>query len=151
MPQRPDNRSDNNGTIVQTTANCFNCNREFEIYNLVICKHCITSFCDICINSHSIEANLVLDAKYLGGHKLYPKSVDTRVYIYSDRIEIPMMHLRVPYTFVSNIENADEKRITAKRIFLVGLFALGWRKKDVYTIIEYVYGFNQKQSLVFDF
>lgn len=148
MPQRPDNRSDNNGTIVQTTANCFNCNREFEIYNLVICKHCI---CDICINSHSIEANLVLDAKYLGGHKLYPKSVDTRVYIYSDRIEIPMMHLRVPYTFVSNIENADEKRITAKRIFLVGLFALGWRKKDVYTIIEYVYGFNQKQSLVFDF
>ena len=148
-----DNRSDsdNSNTVIQTTANCFNCGREFEIFNLTICKHCLTSFCDICMGKHSTEPKLHFDAKYLGGHKLYPKSVDVRVNIFSDRIEIPILHLRVSYTFMSNIENADEKKITAKRLFLVGLFAFGWRKKDVYTIIEYLDGFNQKQGLVFDF
>jgi hypothetical protein len=93
----------------------------------------------------------VLYAKYLGGHKLYPKSENAWVYFYSDRIEIPKIHLRVPYTTMSNLENADEKNITAKRLFLVGLLAFGWKKKDVYTIIEYLDGFNQKQVLVFDF
>jgi Short C-terminal domain len=156
MPQSglsPDNRSEsnNNDAIIQTTANCFNCSREFEIYNLTICKHCITSFCDICISNHSIDPALEVYAKYLGGHKLYPKLVDTMVYIFSDRIEIPTIHLRVPYTSMSNIENADEKKITAKRLFLVGSLAFGWKKRDIYTIIEYLDGFNQKQSLVFDF
>jgi hypothetical protein len=31
------------------------------------------------------------------------------------------------------------------------MLAFGWKKKDVYTIIEYLDGFNQKQVLVFDF
>jgi hypothetical protein len=125
-----DNLSDsNNNTVIQTTANCFNCSREFEIYNLTICKHCMTSFCDICISNHSIDPALEVYAKYLGGHKLYPKLVDTIVCIFSDRIEILNIHLRVPYTLMSNIENADEKNITAKRLFLVGSFALGWKKK----------------------
>lgn len=147
------NRSDikNNNAIIQTTANCFNCGREFEIYNLVVCHHCVTSFCDICIGNHSTKAKFGIYTKYLGGHKLYPKSVDTWVYFYSDRIEIPTIHLRVPYISMSNIENADEKKITASRLFLAGVYAFGWKKKDVYTIIEYLDGFNQKQVLVFDF
>jgi hypothetical protein len=143
-------KSNNNNTI-QTTANCINCGREFEIYHLVVCNHCILPFCDICIINHFKKGTFALYAKYLGGHKLYPKSENAWVYFYSDRIEIPKIHLRVPYTTMSNLENADEKNITAKRLFLVGLLAFGWKKKDVYTIIEYLDGFNQKQVLVFDF
>lgn len=141
---------DGNG-IIQTSANCFNCNREFEIYDLNICGHCITSFCDICVNNHSINPELEFGPKYLGGHKLYPKPLDTKIYVFTDRIEVKELNLRVPYTSISNIENADEKKITAKRMFLVGMFAFAWKKKDIFTIIEYTDGFNQKQVLVFDF
>ena len=141
---------DNNRTI-QTHADCFNCNREFEIYNLNICGHCILSFCDVCINNHSINRELEFDPKYLGGHKLYPKPMDTRIYVFSDRIEVNELNLRIPYTSIGNIENADEKKITAKRMLLAGWFAFAWRKKDIFTIIEYTDGFNQKQVLIFDF
>jgi hypothetical protein len=137
--------------IPQTTANCFNCGRQFEIYELVICNHCITSFCDICIGNHPIESENQFFPKYLGGHKLYPKSLYTKVYVFSDRLEIAGLNLRIPYTSINDIENADEKKITAKRLFLVGVFAFAWKKKDLYTIIEYTDGFNKKQTLVFDF
>jgi hypothetical protein len=77
--------------------------------------------------------------------------VDTRVYVFTDRIEVNELNLRVPYTSMTNIENADEKKITAKRMFWVGMYAFAWRKKDIFTIIEYIDGFKQKQILVFDF
>jgi hypothetical protein len=135
----------------QTNANCFNCGRQFQIYELIICDHCITSFCDICIMNHFAKPEIEFDSKYIGGHKLHPKSLDAKVYIFSDRIEVEVLHIRIPYTSVTDIENADEKKISAKRMFLVGVFAFAWKKKDVYTIIEYIDGFNQKQILVFDF
>jgi hypothetical protein len=103
--------------IPQTTANCFNCGRQFEIYELAICNHCITSFCDICIGNHSTESENQFVPKYLGGHKLYPKSMYTNVYVFSDRLEIAGLNLRIPYTSINNIENADENKISAKRMF----------------------------------
>jgi hypothetical protein len=41
--------------------------------------------------------------------------------------------------------------MTAKRMLLAGWFAFAWKKKDIFTIIEYTDGFKQKQVLVFDF
>jgi len=137
--------------ILQTTVNCFNCGREFLIYELVICDHCITSFCDVCIRNHSAKPEIEYESKYMGGHKLYPKSLEVKVSLYADRIEIGALHIRMSYTSVTDIENADEKKVTAKRMLLVGLYSFAWKKKDVFTIIEYVDGLNQKQTLVFDF
>ena len=71
--------------------------------------------------------------------------------MFSDRIEVEALHIRIPYTWITDIENADEKKISARRMFLVGLYSFAWKKKDLYTIIEYLDGFNQKQTLIFDF
>jgi hypothetical protein len=51
----------------------------------------------------------------MGGHKLHPKSLDAKVYLFADRIEIEVLHIRIPYTAITDIENADEKKITGKR------------------------------------
>ena len=137
--------------ILQTTANCFNCSRQFQIYELIICDHCVTSFCDVCIRNHFVKPEIEYDSKYMGGHKLYPKSLEVKVCLFADRIEIEALHIRISYTSITDVENADEKKITAKRMFLVGLYAFAWKKKDVFMIIEYIDGFNQKQTLIFDF
>ena len=60
---------------------------------------------------------------------------------------------------MTNIENADEKKISALRVVGLGLVSLGvgaivgalWKKRHIYTIIEYVDIFNEEQRLVFDF
>jgi hypothetical protein len=137
--------------VLQTTANCFNCGRQFKMYDLIICDHCITSFCEICVKNHYTEPEIMFDSKYLGGHKLYPKPSDTKVYVFSDRIEVVGLHIRIPCSSITDIENADEKKITAKRMFLVGLYSFAWKKQHLYTIIDYTDGFNQKQTLIFDF
>jgi hypothetical protein len=129
--------------VPQTTANCFNCGGQFRLYELIICNHCIKSFCDICIKNHSEKKDIEFDSKYLGGHKLHPKSSEAKVHIFSDRIEVEALHLRIPYTSITDIENADEQKVSAKRMFLVGMYSsFAWKKKDVYTIVEYVDGFN---------
>jgi hypothetical protein len=101
--------------------------------------------------NHFPKPEIEFDSKYMGGHKLHPKSLDAKVYLFADRIEVEVLHIRIPYTSITDIENADEKKITAKRMFLVGAFAFAWKKKDVFTIIEYIDWFNQKQTLVVDF
>jgi hypothetical protein len=83
----------------------------------------------------------------------------TDVFIFSDRIEIPQVNLRITYFSMTNIENADEKKISALRVVGLGLVSLGvgaivgalWKKRHIYTIIDYVDVFNEEQTLVFDF
>ena len=97
---------------------------------------------------------LIFDAKYLGGHKAHPvkKQKDVRIDIFLDRIEVHSDEFifNIPYTQMINIENMDEKKITLKRFILVGLFALAWKKKKVYTVIEYNDGVDT-QEIAFDF
>ena len=113
-------------------ASCFNCGRWFEIYDLIICDHCITSFCNICLKKHEIEPEAKFDAKYLGGyrafltnpqvprilgeHKVLRKHTDTKVFVFSDRVEVEEPKLRIPYNSINNIENADEKKVSALRV-----------------------------------
>lgn len=91
------------------------------------------------------------DARYLGGHKMYPKATDTKVLIYKDKVEVEKLNLQVPYTAMTHIENADEKKISAMRVVLLGLIGALWKKKHVYTVIQYIDALNEEQSLVFDF
>lgn len=96
----------------------------------------------------------VFDVKYLGGHKAFPtkKERDARISIFIDRIEVKTdkFGAEIPFVLMTNIENMDERRITTKRWFLVGVWAIAWKKKYVYTVIEYDDG-KDTQGLIFDF
>jgi hypothetical protein len=92
------------------------------------------------------------DAKYVGGHKMFPKSVDTAILLFNDRMEIEKLnHLKVNYKSMTNIENADESKISAMRIVLLGIIGALWKKKHTYTVIQYKDILGELQTMVFDF
>ena len=101
-----------------------------------------------------------LHVKYLGGHKAFPitKPIDTEILIYNDKIEVAYpLELKIQNSKISNIENMDDKKISALRVIGLGLVALPlaivgamWKKKKVYTVIEYNDGLD-KQTVIFDF
>jgi hypothetical protein len=97
------------------------------------------------------KPEIKFDAKYLGGHKMYPKSTDTKVLIYKDRIHIERLNLQVKYSSMTNIENADEKKISALRVVLLGVIGALWKKKHIYSVIQYNDVLGEHQTLVFDF
>lgn len=90
------------------------------------------------------------DGEYMGGHKLYPKKRDTKIWVYPDRIFLKKLELENPFTSMTNIENSDAERLTKTRMILVPFF-LGffWKKKYLYTVIDYNDGLND-QSIVLD-
>ena len=91
-----------------------------------------------------------IDAKYIGGHKAFPKSKDTHVLIFSNKIEVEKIGLSIPYKSMITIENADAERITKTRVLLLGIAGLLWKKKYLYTIVEYDDGID-KQTILLDF
>ena len=110
------------------------------------------------IKKYTDTGQAMFDAKYLGGHKMFPKNTDVRVWILDDMLEVGGLGLQVPYSSLTNIENADEKKIKALRVVVLGLVFLPlaivgalWKKKYIYTILEYVDEMNERQTLVFDF
>jgi ribosomal protein L40E len=77
---------------------------------------------------------------------------------FPDRLEIEKLALIIPYSSITNIENADEKKISALRVVALGLVFLPlaivgavWKKKHIYTILEYTDRLNETQTLIFDF
>jgi hypothetical protein len=71
--------------------------------------------------------------------------------IFNDRMHVKKLNLDVTYSKMKTIENADEKKISAMRVVLLGVIGALWKKKHVYTVIQYTDGLNEEQSLVFDF
>jgi hypothetical protein len=57
----------------------------------------------------------------MGGHAEYPKPMNCRIYLYYDRIQLENPNLIIPYQSLTNIENMDEKKISAKRVIGLGL------------------------------
>jgi hypothetical protein len=149
---------DNNHSLQERRySHCFNCNRKFDIYDLSMCDHCITSFCDVCKNSHTVKAEFKFDAKYLGGHGRYPNPSDKiKIHVFSDRIEFGSF--RIPFTYMNDIENMNAEKLSASRIVGLSLVSpeLGtvgalWKKKHIYTVIQYTDGFHDEHALIFDF
>jgi hypothetical protein len=94
--------------------------------------------------AHFSEYQDYCDVKYLGGHKAYPRPTDTRMSFYDDRIELEKPNLVIPYSAMKNLENFDEKKISAKRVVALGLVAVPlaivgamWKKNHIYTVIQY--------------
>jgi len=80
----------------------------------------------------------------MGGHVEYPKPMNSRIYLYYDRIQVENPDLIIPYQSMTNIENMDEKKISAKRVIGLGLVFVilaivgaMWKKNHIYTVIQY--------------
>lgn len=107
----------------------------------------------------SNKPEVVFHAKYLGGHKAYPvrKAMDVKIIVFPDRLEIEKLFLTISFSKMTNIENMDDKKISALRVVVLGLIFLPlaivgalWKKKKLYTVIEYNDGIDDQQ-MVFDF
>lgn len=95
--------------------------------------------------------------RYLGGHKAFPTPTDTKINFYYDRVEIDNPKLVVPYRHMQNIENTNEKKISALRVIVLGLIFVPlaivgalWKKDHIYTIIRFRDYFDD-QMIVLDF
>lgn len=71
------------------------------------------------------------DVKYMGGHVEYPKPINSRIYLYYDRIQLENPDLVIPYQSITNIENMDEKKISALRVVALGIIGALWKKKHI--------------------
>jgi Short C-terminal domain len=138
----------------RATANCFGCNMTFEIYNMMICDHCMTPFCTMCVKSHTIEPEAKFEAKYLGWHRLYPNAYDVKVFVFSDRIEIRDLKLRIPYISIDDVQNTTKDKMSIFGTGIIGtalMAATLLQKNRTYTVIQYTDAFEEKQVLIFDF
>lgn len=98
---------------------------------------------------------------YVGGHKAWPKPVNTMIFIYDDRIELGAKQetpvLTIPYADIKNMENMDEQKISAERVVGLGLVFVPlaivgaiWKKRHIYTVIRYKDELDE-QTVVLDF
>jgi hypothetical protein len=84
------------------------------------------------------------DGEYIGGHPAYTEKKKTIVYVYHDRLEIEKLGIVIPVKDIRHIVNEDEEKVRKRRAVALGLIflplafvALAWKKKFVYTVIEY--------------
>jgi hypothetical protein len=109
-------------------------------------------------NQQKEEPECQYDVKYIGGHPAFPKSHDTKVLIFKDRLELEEPYIVIPYDTITNIENMDEKKIKALRVIALGLIFLPlaivgalWKKKSLYTVIQTHDINNMEIALILDF
>jgi hypothetical protein len=91
-----------------------------------------------------------ISARWLGGHKAYPKKRDVKVLVYADRLVIEKgLDIEIPFESISNIENSDAQRITKTRVLLTGVIVgLLWKKKFLYTVIDYNDGIVDQTMMI---
>ena len=93
---------------------------------------------------------------------MYPKKTDADVRLFQDCIEIQFGKIHknkiiIPYRSIPDLSNEDEKRITKTRAVLLGITVIGiipdllWKKRFVYTVIEYTDELGIKQTVIVDF
>jgi hypothetical protein len=59
------------------------------------------------------------------------------MYFYEDHIEIENPQLDIPYSTMTNIENADKDKVSLFRVAMFGVIGALWKKNHIYTIIQY--------------
>jgi hypothetical protein len=108
------------------------------------------------------EKPVYFGAEYMGGHKMYPKKTDCDVRMFTNGIEIEFGRIHknkivIYYNTISNVTNMDEKRITKARVIGLGLTVVGlipallWKKRFLYTVIEYKDEVGIEHAVVIDF
>jgi hypothetical protein len=100
-------------------------------------------------------------AEYSGGHPQYPTSNYCYCKLYENRLEICYWNrdtqyyeespsIVIPYDHIINIENADKDKISAYRVAMLGIVGALWKKKHIYTIIQYKEEKGER-SVIIDF
>ena len=102
-------------------------------------------------------------ANYLGGHVEYPKSRRCGINLHDDRLELYFEEksffsdgfekkptLIISYQSMTSIENTNEDRISAMRVAMLGIIGGLWKKKHVYTVIQYKDEISER-TIVLDF
>jgi hypothetical protein len=102
-------------------------------------------------------------ATYIGGHVEYPKSRGCQITLYDNRIELNFEKtsffgntfeknptIVISYQSMTNIENANEDRLSALRVTMLGIIGGLWKKKHVYTVIQYKDEIGEK-TIALDF
>lgn len=132
----------------------FDTNNEYTYCND---PRCLTNREGVRHRQHSPENPDYYYIKYLGGHKAFPTPTDTKMHFYPDRVEIDNPKLVVSYRHIQNIENTNEKKISALRVIVLGLIFVPlaivgalWKKNHIYTIIRFRDYFDD-QMIVLDF
>lgn len=103
----------------------------------------------------------------MGGNPSYPKPIDSKVYLYRDKIELHFWNgdtynkesnLTVPFGSMNSIENMDEKKISALRVIGLGLVFVPlaivgamWKKNHIYTVIKYKDDEPGEKAIIIDF
>ena len=79
------------------------------------------------------------------------------MYFYEERIEVDSPKLVIPYRHMQNIQNTNEKKISALRVIVLGLIFVPlaivgalWKKNHIYNIIRFRDYFDD-QMIVLDF
>jgi len=91
---------------------------------------------------------------YMGGHKAHPAPGNVQIFFYNDRMELGQKQekpvLIIPYSSIINIENMDDKKISADRVIMLGIIGALWKKRHIYTVIQYKDKIED-QKIVLDF
>lgn len=92
----------------------------------------------------------------MGGHPQYPKQRNGAAIalwndsfgIYFDRDEPAT--ITVPYNRITNIESMSEQQMKLGRVLAFGIVGALWKKKHLYTIIQYQNEYNITCGIVLD-
>jgi hypothetical protein len=94
----------------------------------------------------------VFNARYNGGHLMYPQPTDTKVLIFHDGFEVEKLGIYVPYSAVKNVENKTAREVKSWHVGILGPFAADRiAPMHIYTIIHFIDDLRQIQRMVFDF
>jgi len=85
------------------------------------------------------EKPLAYYAKYLGGHKRFPKEDNIAVYIHPTLLELAFKShsIKIPYSDINDIENIDKGKVfDGARIAALGMIGLLAKRKINATVIQ---------------
>lgn len=80
---------------------------------------------------------------YMGGHPQYPKQRNgAAIALWTDSFGIYFnrdepANITVPYSTITNIESMTEQQMKLGRVLAFGIIGALWKKKQLYTLIEF--------------
>jgi len=84
------------------------------------------------------------EAKYLGGHSLFPKSKAIHLVLTQKSIEIPEMKLKIPLSRLENVQLVKEEKNASS------LILLPWMKTKKFVMLTFEDENNYEESMFMD-
>ncbi len=134
---------------------CNGCGKNIGFATIYQGKH----YCDDCHKKTQELFGNAYKGKYLGGHSAYPKDLEIRMKLMPDFVEIfefpartnkENLGIKLKYEDITNVQSLTQEKLSALRIWLVGLLALAWKEKKLYMVLSYKDRAGFEQNPVFD-